>query len=593
MNLLPLWPIQAKLVINQPGDSYEQEADRIAEEVMRMPEPGIVNRSEIAQPLLMRRSCPKCKRKASERRQDEEDRLQMKPVSGASQANRAAQATPSSVPPIVHEVLRSPGQPLDAATRAFMEPRFGHDFSRVRVHSGEDAENSAWKMNARAYTVGSDIMFGTGQYVPHAHEGQRLIAHELTHVVQQHRGAPLAVRRDTPSIEERAEMLPEQLRSAESSVRGEADDLPQEPSAPVPRSGRRICGPNVDNEINRVWGQVQTDFAGWISPDPVRARNACLYLIQLFTPQTPSGEYAPPGSSLPVALNKNGFDTLGLFQDGAGWQRRSPYYPCCGLPGTTASNPGNDYDPGHEDPGRCSNTVTVGGQCWLMGTVNYGAFGVMMKLCHDLLPASEGAVIGVQVFASIERYIEQIQSSGQTIGQDVSTAIRLVVGELLGLLASDVPEARTVVEEVIQYIINNSELVRRLGTAGAAGEFARMLVDPVITELLRRGALRRAGASIGGALGPARLFSRSSVTAFVAGYKIFDSDDPGPPLRWALATYDGGPTARPSNGNRANCATTCPLTYSGTPFDYVWEPSKPRRRWSSTSAPTTCPPAGP
>lgn len=89
------------------------------------------------------------------------------------------------VPPIVHEVLRSPGQPLDSATRAFMEPRFGHDFSRVRIHTDAKAVESARAVNALAYTVGRDIVFGLGRYVPGATVGKRLLAHELTHVVQQ------------------------------------------------------------------------------------------------------------------------------------------------------------------------------------------------------------------------------------------------------------------------------------------------------------------------------------------------------------------------------------------------------------------------
>ncbi len=91
----------------------------------------------------------------------------------------------SEVPPIVHDVLRSPGQPLDAATRAFMEPRFGHDFSRVRVHTDAKAAEAARAVNALAYTVGRDVVFGAGQYRPGTGEGRRLVAHELTHVVQQ------------------------------------------------------------------------------------------------------------------------------------------------------------------------------------------------------------------------------------------------------------------------------------------------------------------------------------------------------------------------------------------------------------------------
>jgi hypothetical protein len=82
-------------------------------------------------------------------------------------------------------VLNSPGHPLDAATRSFFEPRFGHDFSQVRVHDGQQAERSARDVNAHAYTVGHNIVFGTGQFSPGTEEGRRLMAHELTHVVQQ------------------------------------------------------------------------------------------------------------------------------------------------------------------------------------------------------------------------------------------------------------------------------------------------------------------------------------------------------------------------------------------------------------------------
>lgn len=101
----------------------------------------------------------------------------------------AVSAEPATVPPSVHDVLRSPGQPLDAATRGFMEPRFGHDFSQVRVHADASAAASARDVHALAYTVGQDVVFGAHQYAPQTPTGKMLLAHELTHVVQQ---APVA-----------------------------------------------------------------------------------------------------------------------------------------------------------------------------------------------------------------------------------------------------------------------------------------------------------------------------------------------------------------------------------------------------------------
>ena len=78
-----------------------------------------------------------------------------------------------------------PGQPLDAQTRAFMEPRFGHDFGHVRVHTDAKATESARAVDALAYTVGQEVVFSAGRYAPTSFEGSRLLAHELVHVIQQ------------------------------------------------------------------------------------------------------------------------------------------------------------------------------------------------------------------------------------------------------------------------------------------------------------------------------------------------------------------------------------------------------------------------
>jgi hypothetical protein len=107
---------------------------------------------------------------------------------------RAADARPesTSVPDSVHEVLRSAGSPLDTPTRSFFESRLGHDFSGVRVHTDSRAAESAAAVGSLAYTVGSDIAFGANQYAPGTSAGRRLLAHELTHVLQQ-RGRPSAM----------------------------------------------------------------------------------------------------------------------------------------------------------------------------------------------------------------------------------------------------------------------------------------------------------------------------------------------------------------------------------------------------------------
>ncbi|MDR4484432.1 MAG: DUF4157 domain-containing protein [Nitrospirales bacterium] len=108
----------------------------------------------------------------------------------ALSSNEGGSRGAGDVPPIVHDVLRSPGQPLDVPIRAFFEPHFGHDFSQVRVHTDARAVESARMVDALAYTVGRNVVFGAGQYVPGTNAGQKLLAHELTHVVQQSNVSP-------------------------------------------------------------------------------------------------------------------------------------------------------------------------------------------------------------------------------------------------------------------------------------------------------------------------------------------------------------------------------------------------------------------
>ena len=161
--------IQPKLSVNAPGDKYEQEADRNADRVMRMAEPQL-ERTPCA---CGGGGCPGC-----QTQEQGHQRLRARHA-GAGDRGQA------EAPPIVHEVLRSTGQPVDPAARGFMEARFGYDFSRVRVHADEKAAESARAVNARAYTLGQHLVFGAGEYQPASEPGRRLLAHELTNVTQQ------------------------------------------------------------------------------------------------------------------------------------------------------------------------------------------------------------------------------------------------------------------------------------------------------------------------------------------------------------------------------------------------------------------------
>lgn len=140
------------------------------------------------------------------------------------QRKASNEAEPSRVPPIVDEALRSPGQPLDATTRAFMEPRFGHEFSRVRVHADEKAGESAQAVNALAYTVGQNIAFAFGQFEPKTAEGRRLLAHELAHTIQQPTASlPVPATVDMTLRTHLTEM--EAANAADAVMRGEAPAL--------------------------------------------------------------------------------------------------------------------------------------------------------------------------------------------------------------------------------------------------------------------------------------------------------------------------------------------------------------------------------
>jgi len=154
--------VQPSLSISQPGDASEVEADRAADEIMRMPDLAVAG-PQISRmgDASVHRSCAACS------------------------------TTQSDLSAIVARAVSGTGRALDEDTRGFMESRFGYDFNDVRIHTGSRAAESARALQAQAYTVGSDIVFAAGRYAPETNSGRRLIAHELAHTVQQggNRGA--------------------------------------------------------------------------------------------------------------------------------------------------------------------------------------------------------------------------------------------------------------------------------------------------------------------------------------------------------------------------------------------------------------------
>lgn len=229
--------IQAKLTIGQPNDKYEQEADRVADQVMRMSEPkgslvdgnssmvqrqascpGCPDREEIQTKsladqitsLVQRQVGPEeeeepIQTKLIQRQENEEEEVQAKIQRQTEeeeeplQAKQANNQIPAVTPTIESGInsIRGGGQPLPESTRSYFEPRFGKDFSQVRVHTDSKADEASKSVNAKAFTTGKNVVFGAGQYSPGTSTGKSLLAHELVHVVQQ---AP-SVTQSAPSVQ--------------------------------------------------------------------------------------------------------------------------------------------------------------------------------------------------------------------------------------------------------------------------------------------------------------------------------------------------------------------------------------------------------
>ncbi|MFN0140303.1 MAG: DUF4157 domain-containing protein [Pyrinomonadaceae bacterium] len=174
------------LKISQPNDAAEIEADQIADRVMRMSvgeSAGKINGAKSvatsdAWRNSIHRKCDRCE-------DAEEQTTEMAVMRKEAFASAAATPPPADTPPSIKNVINSGGQPLDSQTRKFFEPRLGYDLGSIRIHTGSTAGESARAIDARAYTLGNNIVLGNGEYKPESESGKRLLAHELAHVVQQ------------------------------------------------------------------------------------------------------------------------------------------------------------------------------------------------------------------------------------------------------------------------------------------------------------------------------------------------------------------------------------------------------------------------
>lgn len=216
--------VQPKLEIGDPDSRYEREADRVAEQVMRMADPTReVDTREEVRPDRIQRMCSRCQRRFQQGKP-----LNCEECEEEVQRTERSAKTPEVDATLAEQIrsLRGGGTPLPDGVRSFLEPRFGEDFSDVHVHTGSRADEAARSVNATAFTVGTDVVFRSGAYRPGTDGGRRLLAHELTHVVQQRGARPRAKGHGDGVSAGRPERAPGLVRTgvAPSSIQRDCKD---------------------------------------------------------------------------------------------------------------------------------------------------------------------------------------------------------------------------------------------------------------------------------------------------------------------------------------------------------------------------------
>jgi hypothetical protein len=233
---------QPKLTVNTPGDIYEKEADSMADKVMRMAGPSI-NQDAFFKPVFnkVQRKCQAC---------EEEGKFVHRKESGAGEAGGG-----DHLDTYVGS-LGSPGQPMPESSKKFFEPKFGRDFSNVKLHTDSVAAKSARSINALAYTSGNNIVFNSGQFAPGTRNGDKLMAHELTHVVQQGAAGGATVQRKKENEDPLAKIQGEPMYSLLPKLKSLADGIRTDEDA-----ARAVGGPRLVTAMRAVnAGGTWNDF---------------------------------------------------------------------------------------------------------------------------------------------------------------------------------------------------------------------------------------------------------------------------------------------------------------------------------------------
>lgn len=313
--------MQTKLSVGEAGDQYEQEADRVAEQVVdhlqTAKAPSIQTKFEHALPTIT-------------------------PL-----VMRQGEGTAAASPHVEQGIRRTrgSGDAMAPAIRRSMEQAFGADFSGVRIHADGEADALNRSLKARAFTSGREVYFKSGEYHPESQSGQQILAHELTHVIQQS-GATGTHAVDSQGRYRLLQSTPDQAETEQGAQ-------------------QRICGPDITDSLVTMLGTVEP----WFRPlSGFQKARSCMAL--------------GPLAFLAGVNPAMGWDTRQLFLPNTSWLDSYFLSHSCGSP----RDAGCAADPTRhlcETYGSCGNSVVVGGKCMLAGTANYALYGKMCRLCHD------------------------------------------------------------------------------------------------------------------------------------------------------------------------------------------------------------------
>jgi hypothetical protein len=305
----PLARVQAKLKIGQPGDRYEQEADSVANRVMNMQEPLVRGQTEDKEeiqtkpladqitPIVQKQ--PEEKEELENQFEEEEEQIQRKLLQRQSEVEEEEEEeeeedeeevlqtkeAPGQTPRVTKDVqmninnLRGTGKPLSESERSFFEQRFGYDFSQVRVHSDEQAARLTRAVNARAFTVGRDVVFGAGQYAKETNIGQGLLAHELTHVIQQsNSGSKVG-----GIVQKQSNDVIQPITETETDLQKDSDTESGSTTLIVDDSNTELASVQMTkNDFLRILRPKVRDTAGKVLETVGRSTDDCPYLEFIF-----------------------------------------------------------------------------------------------------------------------------------------------------------------------------------------------------------------------------------------------------------------------------------------------------------------------